>query len=93
MKLPVNYNDLTWQMRKLVREEYLHKQNGLCKYCNMPLNSEPSDKIKSMKINWNIFPNGFQKYPIHLHHNHKTGMTIGTVHMKCNAVMFQYEGE
>lgn len=32
-------------------------------------------------------------YPVHLHHDHKTGLTIGAVHAKCNAVLWQYYGE
>jgi hypothetical protein len=28
-----------------------------------------------------------------LHHCHQTGLTIGAVHAKCNAVLWQYHGE
>ena len=38
------------------------------------------------------FPQNFLQYPIHLQHNHDTGMTEGAVHNYCNAVMWQYEG-
>jgi hypothetical protein len=30
---------------------------------------------------------------VHLHHSHETGMTIGAVHARCNAVLWQYHGE
>lgn len=33
----------------------------------------------------------FLQHPIHLQHNHTTGMTEGAVHNYCNAVMWQYE--
>lgn len=32
------------------------------------------------------------RYPVHLQHNHDTGMTEGAVHARCNAVMWQYLG-
>jgi len=45
------------------------------------------------RIDWDLFPPGFLKNPVHLHHNHDTGMTIGAVHAYCNAVLWQYYGE
>ncbi len=50
------------------------------------------EDITDKKINWKLFPENFLKYPIHLQHNHDTGMTEGAVHNYCNAVMWQYEG-
>jgi hypothetical protein len=32
------------------------------------------------------------KSPIHLQHDHDTGLTEGAVHAYCNAVLWQYEG-
>ena len=90
-KLPVNYNDLHYTERKLVREQYIQEQNNLCYYCNCSLSNEAPEHIKSKKINWKLFPKNFLQYPIHLQHNHNTGMTEGAVHNYCNAVMWQYE--
>jgi hypothetical protein len=53
----------------------------------------PHPRIQSTEIDLDLFPDGFLRYPIHLHHNHETGMTIGAVHSRCNAVLWQYEGE
>ena len=94
-KLPINYNDLTWKERSEVRKQYIRKQNGKCMYCNCDLDSEPSEDVKrkAKRIDWNIFPKNFLKYPIHLQHNHNTGMTEGVVHALCNAVMWQYHGQ
>jgi len=47
----------------------------------------------ALLIKKSLFPRGFFGYPIHLHHSHDTGMTIGAVHAHCNAVLWQYEGE
>ena len=90
-KLPVNYNNLTTKKRKEVRLQYIEEQNGLCYYCGHSLDEKVPDHIGCKKINWSLFPNGFLRHPIHLQHNHTTGMTEGAVHSYCNAVMWQYE--
>jgi len=93
MNLPVNYNDTHWQERKLVREEYIKRQKGLCSHCGHPLDGEPSEEILKKVIDKKLFPRNFFKWPVHLHIDHDTGMTIGAVHNKCNAVLWQYHGE
>ena len=93
MKLPVNYELITQVERRLVREEYVKVQDGLCYHCKEPLTGLPSREVSSYKINVYLFPKGFFSWPIHLHHNHDTGMTIGAVHCRCNAVLFQHHGE
>jgi hypothetical protein len=90
MKLPVDYNKLTWQERKLVREKYIQLQKGKCHFCEEDLSKEVPKKILSKKIDWSYFPDNFLKYPIHLQHNHETGLTEGSVHSYCNAVMWQH---
>lgn len=90
-KLPVDYTKLHWTQRREVREQYIKEQNGLCFYCGAPLLEPPPESITSKSINWNNFPKNFLNYPIHLQHNHSTGMTEGAVHNYCNAVMWQYE--
>lgn len=92
-KLPVNYENLHYTERKVVRLQYIEEQKGKCYYCNCDLDKEPPKEIISKKINWKLFPPNFLKYPIHLQHCHKTGMTEGAVHAYCNAVMWQYEGK
>ena len=93
MDLPKNYNELSIQERKLVREEYSRIQGGLCYHCKSPLVGKPSDDIIGKLVNVRLFPKTFFQWPVHLHHNHKTGMTIGAVHNRCNAVLWQYENE
>lgn len=93
MKLPVVYNDLNWKQRQKVRAEYIKIQNEKCMYCGESIWNEAPMHIKTKEINWSLFPPNFLKYPIHLQHNHDTGLTEGVVHNYCNAVMWQYEGE
>ena len=93
MKLPVMYNDIPPNERWKVREEYIKVQDGLCSHCNEPLSGEASSEVLSKDINLNLFPNNFLKHPIHLHHSHDTGLTIGAIHCYCNAVLWQYHGE
>jgi len=90
--LPVNYELLKARERKEVREQYIEQQGGLCYFCECDLDGEPHPEIKELSINFKMFPPGFLKNPIHLQHDHDSGMTEGAVHSKCNAVMFQYYG-
>jgi len=93
MKLPVDYTKLHWIERIQVRERYIVEQKGLCYYCGTSLNLNPPSGITDKDIDWDLFPENFLKYPIHLQHDHSTGMTEGAVHAYCNAVMWQYEGK
>ena len=89
---PLNYNMLTPTKRATVREQYIAEQDGMCFYCNVGLELDPAETVVNEAIDWGLFPPGFLRYPIHLQHDHETGMTEGAVHAYCNAVMWQYEG-
>lgn len=94
MKLPQHYPSMTSRERREVRTEYERQQKFCCYHCGKHLMSNPP-KYKS-PIRWSLFPggqSGFLRYPIHLHHDHTTGMTIGAVHAYCNAVLWQFHGE
>lgn len=91
--LPVEYARLKPDEKRLVREQYVQEQGGKCWYCKSLLSEPVPMSIKSKCINWRLFPDGFLVHPIHLHHSHLTGLTIGAVHSYCNAVLWQYEGE
>ena len=90
MDLPVNYNETPSKQRKVVREEYIKIQKGLCYHCELPLNESPAP---TKPIDASLFPKGFFIHPVHLHHSHDTGMTLGAVHSKCNAELWQWYGE
>jgi hypothetical protein len=89
--LPINYNLLHWTERREVRLQYIEEQNGICAYCGSLLSEEAPIHIRQKKINWELFPAKFMSFPVHLQHNHDTGMTESAVHNYCNAVMWQYE--
>lgn len=90
-QLPVDYNTLSWQQRKAVREQYIEEQGMACFYCDGDLMYAPSEMGRRL-VDRSLFPQYFFDYPIHLQHDHDTGMTEGAVHAHCNAVMWQYEG-
>jgi hypothetical protein len=90
--LPVDYTKLTWIERREVRQQYMKEQNYKCFYCGSDLEYDPPQEILETKIEWSLFPEGFLDHPVHLQHNHDTGMTEGAVHAYCNAVLWQYEG-
>ena len=85
--LPADYNSLSAAQRKLVREYYITQQDNLCIFCNTSLTSNPPSSVTNKTINWKLFPPGFLRYPVHLQHNHDTGLTEGAVHSYCNAAM------
>ena len=91
-ELPQLYDHLEWWERRDVRNQYVKEQNGKCMYCGQPLNGEPCSSVKAKRVNWKLFPPNFLRYPVHLQHCHKSGLTEGAVHALCNAVMWQYEG-
>jgi hypothetical protein len=91
--LPQFYDELTPEERREVRNAYVYQQGGKCYHCGCPLNGQPAKKVASAHIRWKAFPDTFRCWPIHLHHSHKTGLTIGAVHMRCNAWLWQYKGE
>ncbi|MCF6330270.1 MAG: hypothetical protein L3I99_01825 [Sulfurimonas sp.] len=93
MKLPINYDKSHWTTRREARLQYISDQNNICIHCGSSLDRDPSEEVNKMKINKNLFPKGMFDYPIHLHHDRTTGMSIGAVHAKCNAVLWQYHGE
>lgn len=91
-KLPVNYETLNPRQKREVREQYTREQAGLCFYCKQPLTGPPSVRVLELATDLRLFPPGFLNSPVHLQHCHKTGMTEGAVHAKCNAVLWEYEG-
>ena len=93
MKLPVNYNKIHYTKRREVREEYIKYQEGRCYHCLELLTDKPHKEVMNKQVTKRLFPTGFFDNPIHLHHSHDTGMTIGAVHAYCNAVLWQYYGE
>jgi hypothetical protein len=93
MELPTKYTKLSPRQKRLVRLEYIKLQNGKCYHCGESLGDKPSAEVMGKYIDTSLFPPNFFTHPIHLHHNHETGMTIGTVHCQCNAVLWQYYGE
>lgn len=84
---PYDYKKLTKEEKKDVREKYILHQKGKCYFCKEPLENKTS--LNCSNINYKLFPKSFFNYPIHLHHNHKTGLTIGAVHCHCNALLWQ----
>ena len=90
--LPVEYDKVPPKEKRLVREQYIKEQKGLCMWCEADLSAAPRKHVTDKKVNWALFPPGFLNHPVHLQHCHTTGLTEGAVHAYCNAVMWQYHG-
>ena len=93
MELPIHYSKASSQYRRLARERYVRIQEGKCWHCKNPLDGDPSLGIMRAYIDPRPFPPGFFDHPVHLHHNHETDLTIGAVHARCNAWLWNYKGE
>jgi hypothetical protein len=89
-ELPAMYDRLSREQRILVREEYTRRQGGLCPFCLQPLDAAPPPVIQRLPLNQKLWGPAFMRWPQHLHHNHHTGLTIGTYHARCNAVLAAY---
>tara|TARA_B110000027_G_scaffold24551_1_gene26759 strand:- start:14 stop:280 length:267 start_codon:yes stop_codon:yes gene_type:complete len=75
------------------RKVLAKKQKGKCWMCGALLRRGPTKAMKRVPVTESLFPPGFFKHGVHLHHNHKTGEAVGVVHAVCNAVLWQYFGE
>ena len=93
IELPAVYDELHWTEKRQMREQYVVLQEGKCSHCGALLTDKPSDDVMGLEIDKRLFPPNFFKYPTHLHHDHDTGLTIGAVHNRCNAVLWQYHGQ
>ena len=86
MKLPAVYHDLNPRQRRDVRSAYVKVQKGLCWYCATRLKDSPAQFVLNYQVDISLFPTGFFTWPVHLHHDRVTGLTVGAVHARCNAV-------
>lgn len=93
MNLPIKYSSSHWTVRRKARLEYIKQQEGLCWFCKKDLEGSPSQEVLDSPIDLRLFPKGMFDHPVHLHHDHNTDMTIGAVHARCNAYLWQYKGE
>ncbi len=89
---PVDYTKLSWSERRTVRHQYIKDQGGMCWHCEESLACDAPDSIRNKPIDLRLFPPDFLLNPVHLQHDHTTGMTEGAVHAYCNAVLWQYYG-
>lgn len=94
LTIPAYYDNLTWYERRLVREEYIILQSGACYYCKETLLHDTSDELKArFPLDPRRWGPEFLKHPVHLHHCHRSGLTLGATHAYCNAILAQYHGE
>ncbi len=93
MQLPINYKESSSETRRLAREEYVKQQKGLCLHCGYPLEGSPAPVMLRKRIDEKLYPVNFFKWPVHLHHDHNTEMTLGAVHAYCNAVLWEYHNQ
>jgi len=89
-KFPQRHRDLNTDQRRKLRDEYIECSRGRCAYCEEMLDDEPHAFVRQSadQIEWDNLPGskeGFLKDPVHLHHDHETGLTLAAIHALCNA--------
>jgi len=89
---PMLYREMTPKARRIMRNEYVEEQGGMCFFCGEPLADPPPDHVHKKKLNMKLFPPNFLSHPVHLQHDHVSGLTEGAVHAYCNGVWWQYNG-
>lgn len=89
-ELPVMYDHVSREVRARVRDEYARRQKGICPFCLQPLLGDPPPVIQRLPLNAMNWPPEFFRWPVHLHHDHRTGLTIGAYHSRCNAILACY---
>lgn len=57
MNLPVNYDELHFSQRRVVRERYVELQKGLCAHCGEPLNGAAHKDVLKNQLIKNSFQN------------------------------------
>lgn len=87
------YDDLTQPERQQLRNLYVQAQDGKCCHCQEPLDGPPAESVSGREITPDLYPPNFFRFSVHLHHNRKTGLTVGEVHNYCNAVLWEHHGE
>ena len=90
--LPVIYDLLPHTEKRAVREQYIKEQQGLCFWCGEDIYKDAPAEVVHRTLNLRLFPDHFLDNPIHLQHDHGTGLTEGAVHAYCNGIMWQYYG-
>ena len=93
MDLPVYYDEIPYNEKWKVRNEYIKVQDNKCYYCKASLDGQPTKEVLDKKVRPYLYPKQFFNHPVHLHHSHQTKLTLGVVHAYCNAVLWEYEGE
>lgn len=92
-KLPINYDEADRGLRRAAKERYIQIQDNKCSFCGCLLNDQPRQDILNTELDESLFPENFLKFPVHLHHDHNTKMTLGAVHARCNAILWQHHGK
>ena len=97
--LPINYTTSNSYTRRKVRLQYIALQRNKCCYCGHPFsNEQPTDMVDRIRPYYKaLLAVAFQPldspierlftHPIHLHHSHSNGETIGAVHAVCNYIL------
>ena len=92
---PQRYRDLNTNQRRKLLDEYVEHFRGRCLYCHLKLDGKPSRIVRDSadEIEWDNLPGGkegFLKNPVHLHHDHETGLTLAPIHALCNAHSWEF---
>ena len=87
LELPTKYSSLSGERLSAVKEAYICLQRERCWLCGnnlYELSKYLVDNPKLMPLCGNELA---ERYPLHLHHDHDTGLTLGVTHAECNIII------
>jgi len=86
LELPIKYSSLSGERLSAVKEAYTCLQRERCWLCGNNLWDLPKYIVENPKL-MGLCGNQLAEHsPLHLHHDHDTGLTLGVTHAECNII-------
>lgn len=90
LQLPTKYSSLSGQRRAAVKEAYICLQRERCWLCGDSLYALPTFIVDNPNVVQLCYNQLAEQFPLQLHHDHDTDMTLGVTHAECNAISSIY---
>lgn len=86
LELPTKYSSLSGERLAVVKEAYICLQRERCWLCGGNLYELPNHVVDNPNLIGLCSSQLAEQHPLHLHHNHDTGLTLGVAHAECNII-------
>lgn len=86
LELPTKYSSLSGERLSAVKDAYICLQRERCWLCGDNLYELPKYIVDNPNYMGLCYNQLAEQTPLHLHHNHDTGLTLGVAHAECNII-------